>query len=619
MSMKKSLISLFCLFFCVKVFATTVAPTLMEADLNPQEFYSLRVEYPVQDKVMPANIKNMFLFGRVYQKDSKLKLNGQDIPLYKNGSFVIYQPLHPGEVEFLFEVISPSGSQTFRRNVFVPGFDPEKYEDKYKFDTDTVFPSSDINLRDGDSVMFSIYATPSKKMILNIASHKDILMTENPKIPGLYETLIVFNKEDTKYRSQKAVYKILGSNKKFKNKIFSRGKIRIYPKEYILAIGKLRKQNQRLRPEPQKGDHILETRLFGKLKITGQLNNFYRISLLDDQEGWLEEKYIKTASYFNAPKNNVWKVTAEEVENKSVLTVFNNNKTSFKTEQTPVGFEITLFNTQLLNTPQENLKTSLFSNISFENIKDDAQKIILKFDRNSKLWGFDFAYEGGNLVFNFYHAPKFAITKEQPLNGVKIVLDPGHSPKRIAPYDGAVGPSGMLEYEINYKIALKTKEKLEALGAIVFMSKEENENMPLARRQEKVLSEQAHLFISLHNNALPDQIDPLSQPRGFSFFYYYPHSYTFAEAIERSFVSNIALPDEGIIQRDFSVTRSTPQVPAILIEHAYMLLPEQEDLLSQDSFIDKLATATAKGVKDYIREVVKRPQIPTNNSQNLLK
>ena len=606
MSMKKSLIPLFCLFFCAKVYATSIAPTLMDADKNPEQFYSLRVEYPVQDKVMPANIKNMFLFGRVYKKDSKLKLNGQDIPLYKNGSFITYQPLHPGEVEFLFEVISPFGVETFRRNVFVPGFDPEKYEGKSKFDTESIFPSSPINLTQGDRVNFSVYATPAQKVTLTVASHKDILMTENPQIPGFYETLIEFNQEDIKYRSQKAVYKILGNSKKFKNKVFSKGKIRIYPKDHILAIGKLRKQSQRLRSDPQKGEHILETRLFGKLKITGQLNGFYRILLADGQEGWLEERFLKTATYFNTPKNNAWKIDLQEEEKKSILTIYNNNKTSFKTEQTPVGFEITLFNTQLLNIPQNELKTSLFDKVSFENIQDDAQKIVLKFNRNSPLWGFDFAYEGENLVFNFYHAPKFNPTKAKPLNGVKIVLDPGHSPKRIAPYDGAVGPSGMLEYEINYKIALKTKEKLEALGATIFMSKEENEHMPLARRQEKVLSEQAHLFISLHNNALPDQMDPLSRPRGFSFFYYYPHSYTFAEAIERSFVRNIALPDDGIIQRDFSVTRSSPQVPAILIEHAYMLLPAQEDLLSQDSFIEKLSTATAQGVKDYIREVVKK-------------
>ena len=90
MSMKKSLILLFCLFLGASVFAIPVAPTLTEADLNPEENYSLRVEYPYQDQIMPSGIKKMFLFGRVYQKNSKLKLNGQDIPLYKNLTIHIY-------------------------------------------------------------------------------------------------------------------------------------------------------------------------------------------------------------------------------------------------------------------------------------------------------------------------------------------------------------------------------------------------------------------------------------------------------------------------------------------------------------------------------------------------
>ena len=604
--MKKSLIFLFFIFLCVFSFALPVAPTLMKADLNPQENYPLRVEYPSQDKVLPGSVKNMFLFGRVYQKNSKLKLNGQDIPLYKNGSFVTYQPLHPGKVDFIFEVISPNETQTFIRNVIVEGFDYKKFEGKYKFDTEEVYPSSPVKLNNGDILNFFVYATPNKKVTLSISSHKDILMEEDSQNPGFYKAQILFTKEDINYRAQKVVYKIFDEKNKVKNKVFSKGKIRIYPKGQILAVGKLKKQSQRLRPTAKREDHILETRLFGKVNITGQLNHFYRVLLSPEEEGWIEENLIKTEHYFSAPKNNAWQVILEESDDKSILTIFNTNKTSFKTNQMPVGFEITLFNTQILNVPSDKLETSLFKNVLFENLQDEAQRITLNFKNNGQLWGFSSYYKDDNLVFEFYHAPKFNITSKKPLNGVKIVLDPGHSPKRVVPYDGAVGPSGMLEYEVNYKIALKTKEKLEQLGAQVFLSKEENENMPLARRQEKVLSEKAHLFISLHNNALADHVNPLAKPRGFSFFYYYPHSYTFAEAIERSFVRNIALPDDGIIQRDFSVTRSTPQVPAILIEHAYMLLPEQEYLLSQDTFIDNLAKATSQGVVNYIKEVVKK-------------
>lgn len=604
--MKKRFIPLFCLFLCAKVAATPVAPTLMEADLHPEEFYSLRVEYPHQDKTMASNIKNTFLFGRVYEKDSVLKVNGQEISLYKNGSFLTFQPVHAGKVDFIFELISPTETKTFKRTVFVPGFDIRKYENKYKFEGQDVFPASEVKLREGDTLEFSVRASPNRKITLSFGFQQDILMQESVKDPGLYSAQITFNKGDVSYRAQKAIYKIYDEKDKVKSRVSSSDKIRIYPKDQIITIGKLKKQSQRLRPFAQTGEHILETRLYGKVKIVGQLNNFYKIQLANGQEGWLEQRCLQVAPYFSEPKNNAWKVSLEEKDNKSVFTVGNNNKVSFKTNQTPTSFEILLFNTQLLNTPQKNLKTSLFNNVEFETLPEDVQKITLNFAPNTQLWGFDFDYKGDNLVFNFYHTPKFKTTHVKPLKDVRIVLDPGHSPKRVVPYDGAVGPSGMLEYEVNYKIALKTKEKLQALGAQVFMSKEEGETMPLSKRQDKVLEEKAHLFISLHNNALPDSINPLSRPRGFTFYYYYPHSYTFAEAIERSFVRSIALPDEGIIQRDFSVTRSTPQVPAILIEHAYMLLPEQEDLLSQDSFIDSLAQATTQGVVSYIKDVSRK-------------
>ena len=199
--MKKSLIPLFCLFLGAKLLALPVAPTLAEADLNPQEVYPLRVEYPHQDKIMPSGIKNMFLFGRVYKKDGQLKLNGQPISLYKNGSFLTFQPLTPGENEFIFELVSQDGKESFKRNVFVSGFDYKEYEGKYKFDTTEVFPSSEVKLKEGDSLNFFIYASAKRKITLTILSHKDIAMKENPKEPGLYETKIIFDKQDISYRA----------------------------------------------------------------------------------------------------------------------------------------------------------------------------------------------------------------------------------------------------------------------------------------------------------------------------------------------------------------------------------------------------------------------------------
>ena len=124
--------------------------------------------------------------------------------------------------------------------------------------------------------------------------------------------------------------------------------------------------------------------------------------------------------------------------------------------------------------------------------------------------------------------------------------------------------------------------------------------MPLSRRTEKIDQNGAHLFISVHNNALPDFIDPFARERGSSVFYYYPHSLPFAQAMQSSFIKNVGLPTEGIIQADFSVTRSSPQVPSILIENVYMMIPYQEELLKQERFINILGSTIAEGVINFV-------------------
>jgi N-acetylmuramoyl-L-alanine amidase len=42
------------------------------------------------------------------------------------------------------------------------------------------------------------------------------------------------------------------------------------------------------------------------------------------------------------------------------------------------------------------------------------------------------------------------------------------------------------------------------------------------------------------------------------------------------------------------------QMPSILIEHAHMILPEQEELLNTPAFQEKLARAAAAGVLDSV-------------------
>jgi N-acetylmuramoyl-L-alanine amidase len=169
---------------------------------------------------------------------------------------------------------------------------------------------------------------------------------------------------------------------------------------------------------------------------------------------------------------------------------------------------------------------------------------------------------------------------------------------------------GTLESQVNLQTAFKLRDAFTSLGATVYMTRIGDENVPLADRPKLAKNFKGDIFISLHNDAIPDGEDPYAQPRGFTIFHYHRHSLELASAVHRSYVRNIRLPDRGLRFGDYAVARMT-SMPAILVESAYMILPEQEELLNDPEFQQKLADAVAAGVLDLFkvqpaREIKKR-------------
>ena len=197
--------------------------------------------------------------------------------------------------------------------------------------------------------------------------------------------------------------------------------------------------------------------------------------------------------------------------------------------------------------------------------------------------------------------PYSKFTGAQPLKSLKVFLDPGHSPLPTYEGEGKASPRGIYEHTINYKTALAARRRLRALGAIVKLSKTFKEQLVLEPRAERARAWGADIFIRLHNNSWPDNINPFKRKNGFGIYYYYPRSAALARALEASYARNIPLPSEGIKFGDFYVLRNSPQIPAVLIESAYITLPEHEALLLRPEFIERLAAAIAEGVADFVK------------------
>jgi len=208
-----------------------------------------------------------------------------------------------------------------------------------------------------------------------------------------------------------------------------------------------------------------------------------------------------------------------------------------------------------------------------------------------ELWGYDTYYQRSTFCLEIRRAPE----KLWTIRDKVIVIDPGHSPDL-----GAVGPTGYTEAEANLGISLALRDELKWRGAKVVMTRNSGSDLALYARPAIAKASQADLFVSIHNNALPDGVNPFVN-HGTSSYYYHPHSINLARAVHHELLVATGLPDRGVYHGNLAVNRPT-QYPAVLLECAFMMIPEQEAALKTDKFRKRIARAIADGIERFLKE-----------------
>lgn len=189
---------------------------------------------------------------------------------------------------------------------------------------------------------------------------------------------------------------------------------------------------------------------------------------------------------------------------------------------------------------------------------------------------------------------------------ITVIIDPGHG----GADGGAVGSSGTLEKDLNLKTGLLLAQELADRGVNVVMTRSEDimlddgisssaKTSDLSARLKIVQSYEDAIFISVHMNKFPD-----SSVKGFTVYYSSNNieSETLASAIRKSVTEKVQpdnkRPMKAAGNNIYLLSRLT--VPAVLLECGFISNPEEEALLSQDDYRDKLVSAVADAVESYI-------------------
>ena len=190
-----------------------------------------------------------------------------------------------------------------------------------------------------------------------------------------------------------------------------------------------------------------------------------------------------------------------------------------------------------------------------------------------------------------------------PLAGRVIGVDAGHGG-----YDGGcTGANGTEEKDLNLAVALLLRDELEARGATVVLSREEDvalidpENTPgykkrkeLTRRLEIFAAAQAECVVSVHMNQFSDP-----SQRGAQVFF--QAGAEEGELLARTLQSALREldPDNGREANagDYYILTGTPA--SALVECGFLSNPEEEARLCTPEYRQALAAAVADGLEDY--------------------
>ena len=230
---------------------------------------------------------------------------------------------------------------------------------------------------------------------------------------------------------------------------------------------------------------------------------------------------------------------------------------------------------------------SLVRDVQWTNESNDRAVYTVQLQRDAYGW---FAFwRGDAFVLRMRRPP--VIDAAHPLRGVKIAVDPGHPPI------GSTGPTGLYEAVATLAVGERVQRLLTERGALPFMTRTTAAPVPLGDRPAMARRADAQAFVSIHLNAKPDGANPYLN-NGSGTYYFHPNSASLARAIQARVLARLGLTNEGTWFDNLAVVRGA-WMPSVLVEGAYVIVPEQEAALRTPAFQEAYALAIVEGLEAW--------------------
>lgn len=213
-------------------------------------------------------------------------------------------------------------------------------------------------------------------------------------------------------------------------------------------------------------------------------------------------------------------------------------------------------------------------------------------------YGWDARYKDSNsLEFSFLKPAKITPTHKNKygysLQGIKILIDPGHGGEESGTYN-AFGSSAH-EKEYNLAYAMELAIALKRIGATVTLTRIKDQTVSLQNRYNCIRKSNANMVVSVHFNGSGQ-----STHSGYFMGYFYPFTYTAAKTINQSVKATGLLNPLGNGQKwhYFNLSRCA-FCPVVLTENGYLTNPKDYEKIKSDEHRKEYVDGIVCGIVNY--------------------
>ena len=569
------------------VFLLVLETLNISAQNNDKAF--IRLAAPARETNATGSSKQ-FISGATC-KTCRLTINNKHVKVYPTGAFAYELDLKPGVNQFNIEAEGRNKSTASKKilyNFSLPVRDTVKELDIVSIKT---FPEGDLVLSPGDKIKFRVKALPSCIVMVDNTIPLFELPTNaaNP-VPGFYQGEYSIKDTDI-YSSTRLPVTITDSEGRSVTKRTDNTISVLNPisPDIMITKGRLAHLLFGLGDDRLGGAKIGYIDSLIPLHITGKIGSLYRVQLTKYRTAYIPDDVVDPlpkGSFIPESLTGDWRVYGDSMFDYVQVGLF--SRLPYQSFQLidPAKIVVDVFgatnNTNWI-TQMEN--TREIKNVYYEQVEDEVLRITIEL-KHQQHWGHQLYYLGNNLVIKVRRQPS-----DLSLRNLRIAIDAGHGGGNTGTY----GPAGSSEKELALAVSLKLRHALQMQGARVQMTRITERFVDNKDRILLYRDSLPDLLVSIHFNSSADPI----YTGGTSTYYRHIGFRNLSRDIYKRMLE-LGLKDYGNTGSFNFMLNSPTEYPNALVEVLFLSNPEEEMLILEDDFQQKVVDKIVLGIKDFL-------------------